>query len=227
MAKFFLSLGIFNRSSKADEENGARRKRAMGHASPEIHTHDDLVLLKDNKMLADKITDAHIEEFRHAFTMFDKDGDGSISTKELGTVMRSLGQNPTEKRLRAICNEVDVDGNGKLDFKEFILLMTTHFDSINAECELKTAFQVFDTKGKGWIDEAELRRCLTTIGDRLTTEEVNELLHEADGDHDGCINYLEFVKIMTQESLQVQNATPEGSIHEKSWDVTNYRKQTS
>ena len=32
---------------------------------------------------------------------------------------------------------------------------------------------------------------------------VNELLHEADGDHDGCINYLEFVKIMTQESLQV------------------------
>ena len=39
-------------------------------------------------------------------------------------------------------SQVDVDGNGKLDFKEFILLMTTHFDSINAECELKTAFQV-------------------------------------------------------------------------------------
>ena len=40
--------------------------------------------------------------------------------------------------------QVDVDGNGKLDFKEFILLMTTHFDSINAECELKTAFQVIN-----------------------------------------------------------------------------------
>ena len=38
-------------------------------------------------MLADKITDAHIEEFRHAFTMFDKDGDGSISTKELGNAL--------------------------------------------------------------------------------------------------------------------------------------------
>ena len=41
-----------------------------------------------------------------------------------------------------VISQVDVDGNGKLDFKEFILLMTTHFDSINAECELKTAFQV-------------------------------------------------------------------------------------
>ena len=42
--------------------------------------------------------------------MFDKDGDGTITTKELGTVMRSLGQNPTEEELHEMINEVDVDG---------------------------------------------------------------------------------------------------------------------
>lgn len=39
-------------------------------------------------------------EFKEAFSLFDKDGDGTITTKELGTVMRSLGQNPTEAELQ-------------------------------------------------------------------------------------------------------------------------------
>jgi hypothetical protein len=46
--------------------------------------------------MADQLTEEQIAEFKEAFSLFDKDGDGTITTKELGTVMRSLGQNPTE-----------------------------------------------------------------------------------------------------------------------------------
>lgn len=49
-------------------------------------------------------------ELKEAFCLFDKDGDGKITTKELGTVMRSLGQNPTEAEIRDIIHEVDEDG---------------------------------------------------------------------------------------------------------------------
>uniref|UniRef100_A0A674ATD4 Calmodulin n=1 Tax=Salmo trutta TaxID=8032 RepID=A0A674ATD4_SALTR len=58
---------------------------------------------------ADQLTEEQIAEFKEAFSLFDKDGDGTITTKELGTVMRSLGQNPTEAELQDMINEVDAD----------------------------------------------------------------------------------------------------------------------
>ena len=55
--------------------------------------------------MADQLTEEQIAEFKEAFSLFDKDGDGTITTKELGTVMRSLGQNPTEAELQ-VCSFV-------------------------------------------------------------------------------------------------------------------------
>lgn len=60
--------------------------------------------------MADQLTEEQIAEFKEAFSLFDKDGDGTITTKELGTVMRSLGQNPTEAELQDMINGVDADG---------------------------------------------------------------------------------------------------------------------
>jgi calmodulin len=65
---------------------------------------------KNNKLINQLIS----VEFKEAFSLFDKDGDGTITTKELGTVMRSLGQNPTESELQDMVNEVDADGNNNI-----------------------------------------------------------------------------------------------------------------
>ncbi|KAL9458510.1 hypothetical protein AB3S75_007386 [Citrus x aurantiifolia] len=146
--------------------------------------------------MADQLTDDQISEFKEAFSLFDKDGDGCITTKELGTVMRSLGQNPTEAELQDMINEVDADGNGTIDFPEFLNLMARKMKDTDSEEELKEAFRVFDKDQNGFISAAELRHVMTNLGEKLTDEEVDEMIREADVDGDGQINYEEFVKVM-------------------------------
>merc|ERR1739841_63306 len=103
-------------------------------------THDPLSLAA----MADQLTEEQIAEFKEAFSLFDKDGDGTITTKELGTVMRSLGQNPTEAELQDMINGVDADGNGTIDFPEFLNLMAKKMKDTDSEEEIKEAFKVFD-----------------------------------------------------------------------------------
>lgn len=81
---------------------------------------------------------------------------GTITTKELGTVMRSLGQNPTEAELREMIAEVDADKNGTIDFPEFLSLMARKMKDSDSEEELREAFKVFDKDGNGFISAAEV-----------------------------------------------------------------------
>ncbi|XP_026313142.1 calmodulin-3 isoform X1 [Piliocolobus tephrosceles] len=232
--------------------------------------------------MADQLTEEQIAEFKEAFSLFDKDGDGTITTKELGTVMRSLGQNPTEAELQDMINEVDADGNGTIDFPEFLTMMARKMKDTDSEEEIREAFRVFDKvsnppgaalrltpafrqrdrtgstelplpggpgpgasltanllchlqqppslcslprdgddshpshclsprrekcpvkafipnpqDGNGYISAAELRHVMTNLGEKLTDEEVDEMIREADIDGDGQVNYEEFVQMMT------------------------------
>ncbi|CAF1217280.1 unnamed protein product [Rotaria sordida] len=135
--------------------------------------------------MADQLTEEQIAEFKEAFSLFDKDGDGTITTKELGTVMRSLGQNPTEAELQDMINEVDADGNGTIDFPEFLTMMARKMKDTDSEEEIREAFRVFDKDGNGFISAAELRHVMTNLGEKLTDEEVDEMIREADIDGDG------------------------------------------
>jgi len=118
------------------------------------------------------LKEEQIAEFKEAFALFDKDGDGTITTKELGTVMRSLGQNRTEAELQDMIHEVDADGNGTIDFPEFLSLMARKMKEQDSEEELIEAFKVFDRKGSGYISPSELRYVLSNLKEKFTEDEI-------------------------------------------------------
>ena len=70
-----------------------------------------------------------------------QNGDGFISAKELGVLMRTLGRNPTEDEIMNIMNEIDIDHNGKLDFSEFTIMMRDKLSGEDMEQEIKQAFR--------------------------------------------------------------------------------------
>ncbi|CAL9757584.1 unnamed protein product, partial [Musa acuminata subsp. burmannicoides] len=144
----------------------------------------------------DILTDEQIIEFQEAFCLFDKDGDGCITLEELGTVIKSLGQDPSEEELQEMIREVDSDGNGTIEFGEFLNLMARKVKETNIEEELKEAFKVFDKDQNGFISAAELRNVMINLGEKLTDEEVDQMIREADLDGDGQVNYEEFVRMM-------------------------------
>jgi calmodulin len=144
----------------------------------------------------DTLTEEQIAEFKEAFALFDKDGDGSITTKELGTVMRSLGQTPTEAELQSYIKEVDANKNGTIDFPEFLSLMAKKMETQESEEEIRDAFKVFDKDNTGLISAAELRHVLTSIGEKLSDEDLDDLLKEIEVDEHGNIAWQEFVKTL-------------------------------
>ena len=155
-----------------------------------------------------QMTEEQIAEYKEAFSVFDKNGDGTITREEMGTVMRSFGKNLTETDLQDMINEVDADHDGAIHFQEFLTMMgVKKGEAANRKAELKEAllicykeaFQLFDKDGNGRISAEELRFVMKNRGENLTEHEskIGEMMREADTDGDGQINYDEFVKMMS------------------------------
>ncbi|KRX11001.1 hypothetical protein PPERSA_03059 [Pseudocohnilembus persalinus] len=136
------------------------------------------------------------QELKQCFDLFVPDDSGTISTKELATIMRALEMNPTESELQDIINEVDQDGNMRIDFQEFLALMSRKMKDIDTKTELQESFKTFDSDGNQFITALELKQVLQNQGENVTDEEVEEMIKEVDRDEDGMISYEEYVKMM-------------------------------
>ena len=146
-----------------------------------------------------QLSELTIGDYRDAFKTFDLDEDGYLSLKEVSDLLMSLGMPVSEDELREMTNEVDIEGNGTVDFKEFIQLMARKLRDMDNEEEYIEAFKIFDRDGNGLISANELQHVMTSLGENVTEEEVEEMIKESDLDGDGYINYEEFVRMIVNK----------------------------
>jgi len=142
-------------------------------------------------------TEDQIAEYQEAFQLFDSRGDNKIQVNQIGDVLRALGQNPTETDVRKLTHQHRPDE--RITFEVFLPIFHAISKNRNKDTieEFVEGLRHFDKDGNGYISAAELRHLLTTLGEKLTDEEVEQLLagHE---DSQGNVNYEEFVKsVMT------------------------------
>jgi Ca2+-binding EF-hand superfamily protein len=136
------------------------------------------------------------ERFREHFNLFDKDGNGKITVKELGIALRSIGYTPSEKELNAIIDDFDANGSGTIEFEEFVDVALKKLSVPLTEHELKESFSLFDKNQDGRITAEELKILLTTMGEWLTDEEAQEFIEDADINGNGTLELDELAAIL-------------------------------
>jgi calmodulin len=113
--------------------------------------------------------------------------------------MKSLGQAPTEAEVADMIHDVDENGDGEIDFQEFLVMMSRKLGDgaqSSQEDELRQAFKVFDKDGNGTIDVAELKLVMQQLGEPLNDQQLADMMKEADLNGDGQIDFQEFCKLM-------------------------------
>merc|ERR1712211_99995 len=136
-----------------------------------------------------------------AFELFDTDGAGTIATQELRGAMRALGFEPKQEEIDKMVRDADDDGSGSVDFSEFLDMMAHKILNRDPIEEINKAFKLFDDDNTGKVTFKNLKRVAKELGERLTDEELQEMIDEADRDGDGEVNNEEFQRIMKKTNL--------------------------
>eukprot|EP00123_Amoebidium_parasiticum_P009941 comp19792_c0_seq1/m.23754 comp19792_c0_seq1/g.23754 ORF comp19792_c0_seq1/g.23754 comp19792_c0_seq1/m.23754 type:complete len:599 (-) comp19792_c0_seq1:63-1859(-) len=140
--------------------------------------------------------------YKQAFNLFDQDHDGVVSSSELNKVFKAMGQNLTEQELRLLVAEADLNGDGVISLDEFIGLMQRrmrHAREAATGEEMKAIFQVIDKDGDGHICAAELKHIMVSLGEKISDEQIDQMIKEADTDGNGKIDYNEFIAYLTKD----------------------------
>jgi len=148
----------------------------------------------------------HLVGFREAFNLFDKDQDSFINVTEFHSALRTMGTYMSIEEVTALVEANDDDGNGLLDFGEFVSMLTGSSvggkagEAIQQISDLRESFTMYDTDGDGVLSTDEIHQALKKVGLILTYEQVEAMVGLADQDGNGTLDFSEFVSMMSMKN---------------------------
>lgn len=113
--------------------------------------------------------------------------------------MTSLGFEAKSNAIFQMISDLDADGNGTIDFGEWLSLMTKRVNDKDSRANINKIFALYDDERTGFISAKNLRRVAQELGENITDEEIDELIVRADLDQDGLISEDEFYTIVTRK----------------------------
>ncbi|KAK9155719.1 hypothetical protein Sjap_003199 [Stephania japonica] len=146
------------------------------------------------KVIAENLSEEEIKGLKAMFANMDTDKSGTITYEELKTGLARLGSKLSETEVKQLMDAADVDGNGSIDYIEFITA-TMHRHRLERDEHLYNAFQYFDKDNSGFITKDELESAMKEHG-MGDDSSIKEIISEVDADNDGRINYDEFCAMM-------------------------------
>ncbi|XP_065297980.1 uncharacterized protein [Dermacentor albipictus] len=146
----------------------------------------------------DELNDAQVSELRDLFFKFDTERTGTVAFEHVDEILRTAARVITDPEFKKrVKSTVPDDLGKKVQFPEFVEMVQKCTRAFSPQTDLRDAFRVFDRDGHGFITTAELRHVVTTLGERMTDEEADELTREADPTNAGHVNYEEFIKMIS------------------------------
>lgn len=149
------------------------------------------------QIISQSLPKDQVRELKKMFRTIDSNGSGSITVTELRTGLKKCGIKMSEPHIEALLESVDVDGDGAINYKEFVSAMAHKENGYNAS-DLVRAFHHFDIDGNGYLTTHELATVLEDNYD-LEPLEIQHLVNLADKDKDGKIDFEEFAAMMQQD----------------------------
>eukprot|EP00930_Biecheleria_cincta_P070750 TRINITY_DN58367_c0_g1_i1.p1 TRINITY_DN58367_c0_g1~~TRINITY_DN58367_c0_g1_i1.p1 ORF type:complete len:160 (-),score=46.35 TRINITY_DN58367_c0_g1_i1:8-487(-) len=146
------------------------------------------------------LSDEDLQEFQEIFNLVDTDRGGSIGTEELARLMDTLGIRTSPEELKLMVSEIDENGNGEIDFEEFVQVMCRKVNTDYTAKEVLKAFKVFAGNAPdGSIRVKDLEHALQVYGrEKLTADEAKNLVAQIES-VDGNFKYEEYVNMMMSD----------------------------
>ncbi|OVA03272.1 Protein kinase domain [Macleaya cordata] len=147
------------------------------------------------RVVAEHLSVEEVADIKEAFDMMDINKLGKITLLELKAGLHKIGHQIADADLQILMEAADADGDGTLDYGEFVAV-AVHFRKIGNDEHLHKAFAFFDQNKSGYIEIEELRESLADEVDPNNDEVINAIIRDVDTDKDGRISYEEFAAMM-------------------------------